>query len=1114
MKTKTKQGTNQNKKPNLKKDGKKEKAEKNKEEENKILSEEKDKKQKKTAVKMNKCEFCQNPIPDPKKTLNFSCQHQLCGVCISHSIFRDNFKCITERNNLITLVCNECLNRNSSKPGIAQTQMSFILSLLKDTYKIRNKRQKDICLTHKLQANYCSECRKWICEECKKAFHDANFPNHSSYSTEEPFSFKRCSKHGDRGLELYCDDCAIDICSACALKGGEHSTHNFISMVDLKKRIVKEKKKFKYQNMDEFDEDLKNMQIEFKTQYEEMYKKKSDLISEITTLLQNFYDKFFSYKEKMEIFIENYFKIIRACYFNYFKDIEEKEPRMNSLEFIKSVDKEISHFDFDSKYTDELEKIKEQLELIIPRKFFDYKLRFINHSFKCINTMKDIKIEESKEQKNKFKQIKEIKNQIYCLLQLKNGNVLTGGSRGIMNIWDINSGKKIDSFQAHKGNIYSVTELSDGRLASSGSDSWIKIWNIKDESDTNNNFEPKIVDIVPKKSIKKIINVPQVNNLEQNIKKDDKESIVKDNNNINTGINNNININNNIFSDVNVNEINTTSEVPIKKDNEKINLNATNFNQLNLNTAPKNIIVPGKENLGINSGINATNNINSGLSNEPQIKMDQNAPDTGYGGNGVNHDYPKNVGYGSSGISQNNILGNQPYYNFNQNNSSNNQNEGSAILNQTQNNLNNDNNNNINNNLFPQNSGFNTNPINNINNDNNKEKTNLLLDNKESNKNDNIINKDSSSVSTQQFMNIIQGNADYMDNNIKNNNINNNNINNNLSSNGEPKPEEPKKEETKIVEPKKEEPKIEESIKEEPKIEESIKESIKEEPKLEESKKEEEKKEEPKKEEEKKDANESKYDDFDFDGIKDSSLKANPPKKPDIIDIDTTEEKSNYICKMELHGHPEDVNCIFEASQNRLISCGKDGYILIWSLENPEKPIKMFGHQNGVGCGVVLKDDYIITGGGDCNIKIWDLGISDIQKPDIILKGHKNAIFSICVINEKKIGSASCDKSVRIWDLNYNACTLIFEGHSGFIWSLINLKVHTQNTKDKDSKEEIKNLIVSAGSDKTIKFWDLDDKRCIKTILAHDKEITCLGKLKDGNIISGSLDASIKIWKI
>ena len=33
-------------------------------------------------------------------------------------------------------------------------------------------------------------------------------------------------------------------------------------------------------------------------------------------------------------------------------------------------------------------------------------------------------------------------------------------------------------------------------------------------------------------------------------------------------------------------------------------------------------------------------------------------------------------------------------------------------------------------------------------------------------------------------------------------------------------------------------------------------------------------------------------------------------------------------------------------------------------------------------------------------------------------------------------------------------------------------------------------------------------------LFAHDKEITTLGKLNDGNIISGSLDSTIKVWKV
>ena len=1047
MKTKTKKAPN---KKNIKKE------EEKKTQENKNILEEKDKKKKKPGVRLLKCEYCQNVIPDPKKTLNFSCQHQLCGVCISHSIFRDYFKSITERSDLVTLHCNECLKRKSLEPGWAQVQLSFILNVLKDTYKIRNKKQRDICLKHNNEADFCIECKRWICEECKVEFHKSNFPSHSVFTTEEPFSFKKCLKHSDRGLELFCDDCGIEICPTCALKGGEHSGHNVLSMFELKKRIVKGKKKYKFQNMDEFDYYLQQMQIDFKNKFEESYKQKSDLISEITTILQNFYDKFFSFKEKMESFIENYFKIIRACYFNYFKDIEEKEPRMNSIEFINSIDKEISHFDFDSKYTEELQKIKENLELIIPRKFFEYKLRFANHSFKCVNVIKDI-IEEKKDVNEdlKGKKIKDTQNQIYCLTQLQDGNILTGGSKGLLTIWDLNTGKKVDSFKAHKGNIFSVIELSDGRLVSAGCDSWIKIWNPKNELD--NDIEMKIVDLLPKKSVEKELKPEPEKEKEQIPTQVNKEPIIQNNQTNN-------NVNNNII------EIKTTSEIPINKNNETTTLNKPLFDQHDLNFVPKNIKIPGNENLGSNTGmnntgmniLNNTSNINPELLNQPQIKVDPNAPDIKYGGDGVYEQYPPNVGYGSSGIKQTDIQNTQINPENNMNN----------------NNVNNTNNVNINNQI--------PNTGNEVSKQNNNENNVPLLQDSGFNNNvtNPVVNNENNNINQVNVNNTIPSQNPI---NVENTQINlakNNNISNPpLSS--EPKPEEKKQEEKKPEDPKPEE-----------------------------------KKEENKEEE--------KYNDF-FDDVQEKDLnqpKANPPKKPDSLNEESNNiieaQNNNYSCKLKLHGHPDDVNCIFETSQKQIISCGKDGYILIWSLKDPEKPLKIKGHNNGVGCGIELKDNFIITGGGDFRIKIWDISIEDLQKPDIILKGHTNAIFSICRINEKKLASASCDKSIRIWDLNYYICTQVFEGHAGFIWSLVNIErlVKDSNAKNKNkdikenNKEEIKNLLVSASSDRTIKFWDVEEKRCIKTILAHDKEITTLGKLKDGNIISGSLDSTIKIWKI
>ena len=59
----------------------------------------------------------------------------------------------------------------------------------------------------------------------------------------------------------------------------------------------------------------------------------------------------------------------------------------------------------------------------------------------------------------------------------------------------------------------------------------------------------------------------------------------------------------------------------------------------------------------------------------------------------------------------------------------------------------------------------------------------------------------------------------------------------------------------------------------------------------------------------------------------------------------------------------------------------------------------------------------------------------------------------------------------------------------------------------------INNNVISASSDHTIKFYDLDEKKEISVISGHENAISSLAISPDSKIlISGSDDMTIRIW--
>ncbi|MDZ4854441.1 MAG: hypothetical protein SGJ26_06260 [Nitrospirota bacterium] len=57
-------------------------------------------------------------------------------------------------------------------------------------------------------------------------------------------------------------------------------------------------------------------------------------------------------------------------------------------------------------------------------------------------------------------------------------------------------------------------------------------------------------------------------------------------------------------------------------------------------------------------------------------------------------------------------------------------------------------------------------------------------------------------------------------------------------------------------------------------------------------------------------------------------------------------------------------------------------------------------------------------------------------------------------------------------------------------------------------------MLISAGDDATIEFWDLSNGRCFRTIKAHTAAVPGITLSPDGmKLASASWDRTVKLWE-
>ena len=177
-------------------------------------------------------------------------------------------------------------------------------------------------------------------------------------------------------------------------------------------------------------------------------------------------------------------------------------------------------------------------------------------------------------------------------------------------------------------------------------------------------------------------------------------------------------------------------------------------------------------------------------------------------------------------------------------------------------------------------------------------------------------------------------------------------------------------------------------------------------------------------------------------------------------------------------------------------------------------------------CKVTISNnDYLLSGdSGDKIINIYD--IKKNFKKIMYLSGHKRKIVSIISLNkiyEYKNWIASCSTglNIKLWDLseiqsilnnaNNNSNNSILEAIKGPDITF-SIKGHIKSLKCLYQMND--GTLISNGSDKKLKFWDVDKKVCIKTlddICISSANSIC--ELDNNRIVVGCFDV-IKIINV
>ncbi|XP_060599165.1 uncharacterized protein LOC132752799 isoform X1 [Ruditapes philippinarum] len=257
-------------------------------------------------------------------------------------------------------------------------------------------------------------------------------------------------------------------------------------------------------------------------------------------------------------------------------------------------------------------------------------------------------------------------------------------------------------------------------------------------------------------------------------------------------------------------------------------------------------------------------------------------------------------------------------------------------------------------------------------------------------------------------------------------------------------------------------------------------------------------------------------------------------------------------CLHVFKGHVKGVWCLNFFTHNLLISGSYDGTIRVWNLRTGKCNKTIIAHDGPIWA-LTRHNEILVTVSQDKTAKVWDMNrCLHINS----LLGHTAAIFAVDMSEDGHLViTGSADKSVKIWNIETGRClrwisvsqtTSIMsvsysQGHLACSYGeticvykvegptrllkkyldIVNEHQKSELTKPKRieclklsilDKEKGEGIIVSAGKDGAVKYWDIKKDKSVQTFVGHrGREVNAI-YFDELRISSASVDNKIRIW--